>query len=267
MAVEQPVVCRTRARKPGVHASAVESVGRRIVSGELPPGTALPNAGEYARQLGMSRSVLREAMRVLEEKGLIELRQKRGTLVRPRSDWLLLDADVLRWLVADSVDDGLYADLTEVREIVEPRAASLAAERATSADLAQIGEALDRMRAASDRADDGFVEADLAFHGAILRATRNDLLRQMTETISAALRASRMATTAVPGSSPRSLLAHEDVLAAIRGRSPDDGDAAMRRLINETRQDIEAFLVARRLTRSTATAPGRGTRSTDRHRP
>jgi GntR family transcriptional regulator, galactonate operon transcriptional repressor len=182
------------ARKPpgtlrGLHGETVETLGSRIVNGYYTPGSQLP-PHELERELGISNTVLREAMRVLAAKGLIESRQKLGTVVKPRSSWSLLDADLLRW--QESHEDATFLDdLAEVRFIVEPAAARLAAARRNDEDLTDLREALQAMTDAGTNAT-AVIDADLAFHRALLYAAHNELLSRMEFIIEAGLRARDM---------------------------------------------------------------------------
>src|SRR5881398_2664775 len=156
-----------------LHGRIVHAIGRRIVSGDLRPGDLLPAEPE----LGASRTVVREAIKVLAAKGLVESRPKTGTRVRRRDDWNLLDPDVLAWQQDGAVDDALLGKLTEVRRIIEPAAAELAAARADVRDVAAMEDAFQQMeetaqaRAGTDF--EAFVQADMRFHLAILQACRN----------------------------------------------------------------------------------------------
>jgi DNA-binding FadR family transcriptional regulator len=127
----------------GLHAQTVETLGSRIVRGYYEPGQAL-SPDQLESEFGISKTVLREAFRVLAAKGLVDARQKRGTVVRARAAWSLLDADLLRWQ-GGQPDAAFFANLAEVRSIVEPAGARLAAERRTEEDLADLRAALDQM--------------------------------------------------------------------------------------------------------------------------
>ena len=135
----------------GIHAGVVQGIGRRIVRGELAPGDILPEQGELSRMLGVSRTVIREATKVLAAKGLVESRSKRGTVVLPRSDWRLLDPDVLAWLSEAGLDPEFLRSMFEVRKIIEPAAVRLAAERATPEELAAIQSTFEAMAGPTTR--------------------------------------------------------------------------------------------------------------------
>lgn len=201
----------------GLHGETVETIGSRIVNGYYEPGRQLPPQ-QLERELGISASVLREAMRVLAAKGLVEPRQKLGTIVMPRAAWSLLDADLLRWQEGNE-DASFLGDLAEVRFIIEPAAARLAAGRRTSRDLEQLHEA---MQAMTDAGTDGsrVIDADLAFHRALLHAARNELLSRMDFIFESGLRARDML---VHNRSewPDSVPVHQAILTAV-----EEGDAA-----------------------------------------
>jgi len=161
----------------GVHGQTVEVIAQRILTGRFAEGATLDIPALRA-EFDVSLTALREALKVLAAKGMVDARPKRGTFVRPRADWSLLDGDVLRWQFARQAQPSLFEDLHELRSIVEPGAASLAAMRATDADIAALDEALADMATAG--ADPGAaVAADLAFHRAMLAATHNELLFRM----------------------------------------------------------------------------------------
>src|SRR6266704_3653515 len=158
-----PAITLVRSHYPdrSLHDRVVHAIGRKILGGQLRPGAFLPAEPE----LGASRTVVREAIKVLTAKGLVESRPKIGTWVRPREAWHLLDADVLAWQQEGTSRPSLLRALTEVRRIVEPAAAELAATRADSRDLAALGQALEEMgrtAQAPERGDfEPFVQADM----------------------------------------------------------------------------------------------------------
>jgi DNA-binding FadR family transcriptional regulator len=119
----------------GAHGETVYEIGRRIVGGELKPGDLLPE-GELIAELDISRTVLREAIKVLGAKGLVEARPRIGTKVSPRSHWRLMDPDVLAWQTEYGFDELFLRNLAEVRSLIEPGAARLAAERASEEEIA-----------------------------------------------------------------------------------------------------------------------------------
>ncbi|MEV4755922.1 FCD domain-containing protein [Micromonospora sp. NPDC049559] len=225
----------------GVHGQTVETLARRILSGQIPEGGTLDLLALRA-ELEVSQTALREALKVLTAKGIIEARQKRGTFVRPRAAWNMLDGDVMRWQADGPPDLDLLEKLTEVRTIVEPAAARLAAERAGDDDLAALDAALARMAAASGHAADA-VEADLDFHRALLDATHNELLMQMERVIAAGLaQRDNVVHSADPADDP--VPSHRRVLDAIRARDAAAAERAMRQLVEKASADLRR--IARR---------------------
>jgi DNA-binding FadR family transcriptional regulator len=223
----------------GVHGQTVEVIAQRVLSGRLAEGSTLDIAALQA-EFDVSLTVVREALKVLAAKGLIDARPKRGTFVRPRSDWSLLDADVLRWQFAGQAKPDLFQDLHELRTIVEPGAASLAAARATETDLAALDTALADMAAAGDDVA-AAVSADLAFHRALLAAAGNELLLRMEVVIETGLaERDRM----VHGAQERSadpLPSHQAVVEAIRAHDPDRAAQAMHELLRKAIEDVSAL--------------------------
>jgi DNA-binding FadR family transcriptional regulator len=226
--------------RAGLHGQIVHAIGRRIVGGEIRPGEVLP--ADSARSA--SRTVLREAIKVLAAKGLVESRPKTGTRVRPRQAWNLLDPDVLAWQQEGTPGESFLRRLTEVRRILEPAAAELAASRAGAREVARIAEAYrDMERAMTVRAGDveAFVEADSRFHRAILETCGNDLLEQMSRMVYGALVVSFQATSRLPGRAKASLPKHRAILEAVRAGDPARAGRAMRRLVQSTAREIESL--------------------------
>ena len=179
---------RPAVRGPGrrLHGAIARKLGVAIVSGEYPPGATLTGEVAFAEALDVSRSAYREAVQVLTAKGLVESRPKAGTRVLPRHRWHLLDPDVLAWAFAEAPDTRFVRDLFELRAIVEPAEAGLAARRRDREDLRALKAALGLMRrhtlaTAAGRA------ADREFHETILVASRNDALRALGAGIGAAV--------------------------------------------------------------------------------
>jgi DNA-binding FadR family transcriptional regulator len=222
-----------------LHGQIVHSIGRQILQGELLPGEAIPAQPD----LPASRTAVREAIKVLVAKGLVETRPRTGTRVRARDAWNMLDPDVLAWGYDGSAPKALLRSITEVRSIVEPAAAELAARRATPAHLAELEQAFRDMEAAmpSDAPGDvgAFVAADTRFHTAIFRAAGNDLLEHMSGVIYSALRFSFEATSRIAGSARASLPHHRAVMDAIRSRKPQRAGVAMRALVRRIARKIE----------------------------
>jgi GntR family galactonate operon transcriptional repressor len=225
-------------RKRNLFAHTVDLLGNRIVGGDYKPGDTLPNETELCRALGASRSVVREAVKSLASKGLLEPRTRIGTRVLPSAHWNLLDIDVLGWRYASMPRTQFFRELFEIRRMIEPQAAALAAERAVDADLDAIGNAYRDMTAA-EHDSEAAIDADIRFHRAILAAGHNDLLLQMGALISAGLLVSfRISSQSFDAVLPQ----HGRVLDAIRGRDAGAARTEMDRLITDTRDFLERQL-------------------------
>jgi DNA-binding FadR family transcriptional regulator len=224
----------------GVHGQTVETLARRVLSGEIPEGATLDLVALQS-ELDVSLTALRESLKVLAAKGMVDARQKRGTFVRARADWNLLDADVLRWQFAEGsaagADLSLLRNLGEVRGIVEPAAVRLAAARRTAGDLAALDEALAAMDSDSSDAAHA-VEADLAFHRALLAATHNELLERMEMVIESGLaHRDEIVHSSPHGEDP--VPSHRAVLDAVRAQDADAAEAAMRALLEQAVRDLD----------------------------
>jgi DNA-binding FadR family transcriptional regulator len=166
--------------------SAAEIIGRKIVAGLLTPGTVLPNLDRLAEEFSISRLSMREAIRVLADKGLVSSKPRVGTVVRPPGEWSRLDVDVLGWQMGTALNAAFIRSLFELRRMIEPEAAVLAAARGAPNDIATIERAFADMAAAEARAPES-IKADVAFHQAILRATGNEFIAALAPTIGKAL--------------------------------------------------------------------------------
>jgi len=230
-----------RVRRRGLHSEVVATMGLRIVRGDYRPDEVLPRADALASQLGVSRTVVRESILVLTEKGLVVARQRAGTRVRPRDDWDLVDPDVIGWLRQAGPDVAFFRDLTEVRLAIEVMASRLAARRATSVEVARMRASLAEMRL--HVADpQSYIRADLDLHATILRATHNTLLAQISLTITEGLVASREVTVRPDGSMEDVLPMHDDVIEAIATGDEARAEATMTRLVGRALGDIEMIL-------------------------
>ena len=214
----------------------LDTLGRAIVTGRY-ESEPFPTEAELARQHGVSRSVTREAVKMLTAKGLLSARPRQGTVVRPTSTWNLFDTDVLHWLLERQFSVELLKQFNQLRVAIEPEAAALAARFATRADLERISEGLDRMEAAEIGHDDT-LEADIAFHVAILRGSGNPFYAQFRDVVSTALRTSIRFTNRIKGRSA-SVVDHAAVRDAISARDPEAARAAMRALIGDVLELID----------------------------
>ena len=220
----------------GLHGQVIHELGRRIISGEFPAGQPLPGQDECCELLNVSRSVLREALRVLAAKGLVEARPKAGTFVRSRDHWNFLDADMLEWRLATEDFDKVMDELYELRQMLEPLAASLAATNAKLHDFKKIGEAYDEMEAAGE--DENAVEPDLKFHRAIIAASGNQLFASLGQVVEAALTVTFRIGAHNPKGQRYSLELHKNILDAIVDRDGPAARLAMQKLIEYSKETV-----------------------------
>jgi DNA-binding FadR family transcriptional regulator len=231
-----------------LHERIANTLGERIVSGRHPAGHALPTEIELCGSLSVSRSALREAFKLLAAKRLIISRQKVGTLVRPRADWNMLDPEVLAWTLRAAPTDAFVTGLFEVRKIVEPSAAALAAERRSADAVESIAQALADMFACQDGSGD-LTAADLRFHQAILDATGNYFLASFGAVIESALVASFQLSWHSGHHTPEyALRQHQGVLDAIRERRASDAYGVMTQLLRSAMEDVREALARRHAT-------------------
>ena len=224
---------RKTLRIPGVIA---HDIGLQIVSGRYRPGDVLNGEIETSGRLHVSRAAYREAVRILAAKGLVKALRKVGTRVTPREEWHLLDPDVMGWIFEFEPDDETLASLFELRRMVEPEAAALAAARRSEEDLAAMAGALKGMARHGLESKAGRT-ADQAFHAALLRATGNDFVASLIAGVGAAV----TWTTFYKGThSPQlrdSLPDHQRVYDAIARRDPSGARSAMTELVDLALRD------------------------------
>jgi DNA-binding FadR family transcriptional regulator len=153
----------------------MHALGKRIISGELQPGDVLPKEAVLSKEAGVSRTVVREAIKGLEARGLLESRPKVGTTIQPRSKWQMLEPAMLGWLTTMETDGKLNYHIAEVRQAIEPTIAELAARNASPKDITKMREAYANL-AKSIHESDAATIAELAFHESIVTATHNEIL-------------------------------------------------------------------------------------------
>ncbi len=220
------------------HSQVVQTLGRQIVRGDRETGSPLPIEDRLVTELGVGRSAVREGVKILVGKGLLETRTSAGTLVRARDSWSLLDPDVLRWRFVSDPEPRDIKILADLRVALEPGAARVAAERADAAANQRIAETLAALYATTDDPD-AFIEADLAFHRAVFAASDNDLLLYLYEVISIALRSVRQVHTRAIKHNKETLPNHERVAVAIRRGHHRKAEEAMREVVEVARADAE----------------------------
>jgi DNA-binding FadR family transcriptional regulator len=197
-------------------AAITQDLGRAIVTGHY-NGVSFPFEADLCKQYGVSRPVLREAVKMLTAKGLLSARPRQGTSIQPEDQWNLLDPSVLHWMLERKFTIELMVDFTEVRLAIEPRAAALAARTGSAEQHERITNAIARMVAA-DAGEDDSLAADIAFHVAVLEASNNRFLRQFTDLAETTLRFSIRRTNAYKGVPRASSTDHKVVADAIIAR-------------------------------------------------
>lgn len=220
-------------------------LGAAIVRGEYGIHDPLPTEAELCEQFDISRSVIREAVKMLTAKGLISSRPRQGIRVQPNNRWNMFDEDVLEWTLSSRPSLELLREFTELRLGIEPEAAILAARKQNRERIADIEKALTRMDAAEQGQDDP-LEADIAFHTAVLLASENRFFIQLRSFIQTALRVSIASTNQLKGVEVASEADHRAVYNAI---AAGDGETARRAsvaLLEEAIHLIETSLKARR---------------------
>ncbi|HLF26469.1 MAG TPA: FadR/GntR family transcriptional regulator [Anaerolineae bacterium] len=214
----------------------VEQVEQKILSGDLKVGDRLPPERELADQFGVSRTAVREAVKALRQKGLVEVQPGRGTFITNGTSRAMRHS--LDLLTRIGRVDG-SANLVEVREIIEPEIAVLAAARATEEHIAAMREAVETMEVALEDPD-RFIEADLDFHLALAEATQNALIPALIDSIVDLLREQRARIFHVQGGPQRGQFHHKRILDAIVRRDPEAAQEAMRAHLQQVREDSGA---------------------------
>jgi DNA-binding FadR family transcriptional regulator len=215
----------------------MHELGQRIVSGRVRPGEVLPREESLATSLQVSRTALREALKVLSAKGLIESRAGVGARVLQERYWNQLDADVLAWRCASMPTDDFIDKLVEMREIVEPAAAAAAARHRTDAQLAAIEAGFALMDASTTL--DEWAKADLVFHEAVLQATGNELLISLFSVIETALGMFFVLSARNASNFKYSLPHHQKVLEAISRKQPEVARKAMQAMIGDSQANLK----------------------------
>ena len=222
---------------PSLSSQVAREIGRRIVSGSYAPGDLIEDEAALAARYQVSRPVVREAVKTLAGKGLLEVRRGIGTRVRPRASWGHFDDDVLAWSQSAPPRSSFLRQLLEVRVIVEPKAARWAAERGSDEYLDLIRSAIERMEEGKGSVED-FVVADAIFHRSILRAAENEFLGAFEGVIFSALLSSIRMTNKDPRTNEESLQFHREVYEAIAAHDPVGAERAMQRLLGDTERRL-----------------------------
>lgn len=228
-----------------VHGNTVDHLGEAIVAGRYAAGAAIPPEPLLGEELGVSRTVVREAVKSLVAKGLLTTGPKVGTRVLSSGHWNWFDPDVVSWQCKAGLTREFLRELLDLRRVVEPAAVRMAAERATPQDIAEIEAAYEGMRKAVEEGGD-YVTYDLRFHQGLLRACGNRMMVQMSKAIGALLRTSFEISTSRKDGPKDSLPMHRAVLDAVIAHQPARAEKAILVLIDGARDDIEEVLAKRK---------------------
>ena len=232
---ENAVFAEPNAVTRHVRGQVAERIGIGIVCGDILPGEPLPSEMRICELMGVSRTVVREAIRMLAAKGFLETRQKSGTRVRSPEHWNHLDPDVLRWRLAATDIDSYLAKLFQLRDALDPTASVIASTAATDEDKARLAAAFQAMATAQD--NEAFVVADIDFHKSIYLATRNEFFWPIAQMFEIALRQSfRIAVTG--DHRTRSLAEHREVMDAILAGDPERAREATITLLGHAATDL-----------------------------
>jgi GntR family galactonate operon transcriptional repressor len=245
----------------------LDKLGQRIVIGRYASGERLPTEEALTRELGVSRPSVREGMKALARKVLVESRTRRCTIALGKVQWDVLDRDVLAWMALAPPDHEFLIGLVEARTIFEPAAARLAANRATPAQIMQIERAFQGMVNALPNDVDACCLHDLAFHEGIIAAAGNVLVSRLATAIRTALLTLFRVSADARESYESSLAEHGAVAAAIRQRNPEEAERAMHKLLAGTVRDLKPAISKRRPARASSKRPGSRGAGTKARRP
>ena len=230
--ISAPILGRVAPRN--FHSQVIWTLGVSIVGGHYPEGAILPGDAELQKLQGVSRTVVREALKTLAAKGLIEARTRVGTRVRPRQDWNLFDADVLAWHFEAGADMEFLGSLAEMRLAIEPEAAAHAALRRSPKQVETLLDWADRMSDPANTAE-SFARFDLEFHRAVADASGNPFMRSISALVELALMASFTLSSPVADQAAfdRSVSVHLAIATFIRDGNVEGARGAMRQAIEE----------------------------------
>lgn len=228
----------TATMAPSLPVQVARELGRRIVAGTLEPNSMLDDENSLAERFKVSRVVVRDAVKILVGKGLLDVRRGIGTRVKPRSQWVLLDDDVLAWHLSAPPDAGFLAQLMEIRVAFEPKAALWAAARATDDELQVIADAVKRMEEEKSSVEN-FIVADALFHRSILRAAHNEFLTAMEGVIYSAILVSVRITNKDPRENDESIAFHRDLYEAIAERDGEKAEELAENLLGDANRRLK----------------------------
>jgi DNA-binding FadR family transcriptional regulator len=226
-----------------LHHRVTRALGLRLIEEEhFGEEVLFPNDGQLCQQLGVSRSILREAVKVLADKGMLQVRPRSGTRSRPRSEWNLLDPDILSWQAEARPDARFLREICEVRLGIEPTASGFAALRATPEQIAEMGAALDERDSLDGRNTDALVESNLRFYDIVVAASHNPMFRQLSASIRNPMRVALSFTAHVPASQALEREANRTLYEAIVRRDPPAAKTAAEEIVGFAMLAVEEVI-------------------------
>ena len=236
-----------------LHQQTLNRLGEDICSGIYAPGDILPAEPILGEKLGVSRIVLREVIKSISAKGMLEVRRKTGTIVLEPSNWSLFDPEIISWRSnTATLNESMFKELMELRSIIEPAACRLAALRINEEERDALSSAMEAMRGAIDGNGD-YARADLAFHTTLLKACRNQFIQQMQNALATILHKNFEIISEVHGGPTRSLPMHETLMQAILDGKPEVAEQAILTIISQAEKDLrESFAQRQSLQKSIA---------------
>jgi DNA-binding FadR family transcriptional regulator len=226
-------------RRPRVRRNVTVAIAQDIFAERFPVGSALPRESDLCQEYGVSRTVIRESIKVLESKGMVRGKPRIGTTVCDRDEWNILDADVLDWMGPQIGDFDLLGCILEARRTIEPAAAELAAERASAREIADLELAWTDMRDSRDDPE-RFTEADVRFHSVLLNASHNQVFRRLSSAIHAALQHTLHASNTAVADREDAVAIHGELVEALRLRDKLRARDCSNRMLDLAARDLAA---------------------------
>ena len=226
-----------------LHSRVTKALGLRLIQAQdAGEQTAFPSEAEMCEQLGVSRSILREAVKVLADKGMVVVRPRSGTRARPRSDWNLLDPDILCWQAEAKPDGRFLLELCEVRLAIEPTASGFAAVRATAEEIAAMAACLERVEARNGAAPHEIVRGNLEFYEAVVAASHNPMFRQLSASLRLPMQVVLSYTVRLPAVRTLERDAHRSLYEAIVRHDPRAARTAAEEIVGFAMLAVEQVM-------------------------
>ncbi len=226
-----------------LHGRVIKALGLRLIKAlETGEQVAFPNEAAMCEQLGVSRSILREAVKVLADKGMVDVRPRAGTRSRPRADWNLLDPDILCWQAEAKPDGRFLRELCEVRLAIEPTASGFAAVRATAEEMAAMAACLERRETLDGSAPEEIVQSNLQFYEAVVAASHNPMFRQLSASIRLPMQAALSYTVRLPAVRTLEREAHRALYEAIQRHDPRAARTAAEEIVGFAMLAVEQVM-------------------------